>query len=78
MLPKLRNVHRLLLWENYRSITSVLSNVFERLVLFVCDDLRNIVVCFQLPSLLIGEVLVPVMFFCAHPIQFNTLQWAVG
>ena len=38
------------------SITSVLSKVFEHLVSVRLDDLWNAVVCFQLPSLLIGEV----------------------
>ena len=37
--------------------------------LFVLDDLWNAMVCLQPPSLLIGKVWVPVMHFCACPIQ---------
>ena len=51
---------------NYRPIfiTPVLSKLFERLVVVRLDHLRNTVVCFQPPSLLIGKVWVPVMHFC--------------
>ena len=63
---------------NYRpiSITSVLSKVFERLVLFVLDDLWNVVVCFQQPSLHIGQVRIPVMYFCVCSIHFR-MNWRV-
>ena len=56
---------------NYRpiSVTSVLSKCLSAWCLFVLDDLWNIVVCFQPPSLLIGKVSVPVMLFCAYPIH---------
>ena len=65
--------------ENYRpiSITTVLSVVFKRLLSFVLDDLWNSVVCFLPTSLLIGEVWVPVMHFCACPIRCR-VHWRVG
>ena len=64
---------------NYRpiSITSVLYMVCERQCRFVLDDLWNSVVCFQPHSLLIGEVWVPVMHFCACPIHCR-VHWRVG
>ena len=56
---------------NYQpiSITSVLSKVFECLVSVRLDNLWNAVVCFQLPSSLLGKVWVPVMHFCLCPIH---------
>ena len=45
--------------------------------LFVLDDLWNGVVCFQPRSLFIGKVWVPVMHFCACPIQ-SKVHWRVG
>ena len=61
---------------NYRplSITSVLTKVFEHLVLV---RLRRFMVCFQPPSLLIGKVWVPVMHFHACPIH-GKVHWRVG
>ena len=44
--------------------------------LFILDDLWNAVVCFQPPSLLIGNVRVPVMHFCACPIHCK-VHWRV-
>ena len=42
--------------------------------LFVSDDIRNSVVCFQPPSLLIGKVWVGVIHFCvSHALQ-NALE----
>ena len=44
---------------------------------FVLDDLWNAVLSFQLPSLLIGKVCVPVMYFCVCPIHCR-VHWRVG
>ena len=41
--------------------------------MFVLDDLLNVVVCFQPPSLLIEKVWVPVMHCCACPIHCKSL-----
>ena len=61
---------------NYRpiSITSVLSKPVRCLSAwcgFVLDDLWNAVVCLQPSSLLIGEVWVSVMHFCACPVHWR-------
>ena len=64
---------------NYRpiSITSVLSEVFERLCRFASDDLWNAVVCFQPASLPIGTVSVHVMHFCLCRIHCK-VHWRVS
>ena len=64
---------------NYRpiSITSVLSQVFERLVSVRTGVLWKAVVCFQPPSLLIRKVWVPVMQFCVCLIHCK-VHWIVG
>ena len=48
-----------------------------RLLSVRLDYLWNAVVCFQPPSLLIGKVWVPVMHFCACPIDCR-VHWRVG
>ena len=66
---------------NYRLIskTSVIQYCLRCLSAwcrFVLDDLWNAVVSFQLPSLLIGKVWVPVMHFYACPIHCR-VHWRV-
>ena len=64
---------------NYRpiSITSVLSKVFERLVLVRLGRSMERSGCFQPPSLLKGKDWVPAMHFCACPIH-RRVHWRVA
>ena len=65
---------------NYRpiSITSVYClGCLSTWCMFVLDDLWKAEVCFQPSSLLIGNVWVPVVHFCACPIHCNE-HWRKG
>ena len=77
--PQFRKVHR----SPLLSISDRFPKHQYRLMclsawcLFVLDDLWNTIVGFQPPSLLIGEVWVPVMHFCAGLIHCK-VHWRVG
>ena len=61
------------------SMSSVLSKVFEHLLMVRLGDLWNAVVCFQLPRLLIEKVWVPMMFFFCVPYTSKCIgEWAGG
>ena len=78
MSPLFRRVHR----PNLLPITNLFptSDCLRYLSVWcriASDNFWNALVCFKPPGLLIGNVWVPVMHFCACPIHRN-VNWRVG